>query len=564
MAEENVQTRERIGVSYVLYRLTEEHREEIVQQVLASGSDVSTATRNRLRTLVGPLRLDGFRPGKAPLHRYKEFFLIAGHREDMFAAPLLRAWFESQSQLAQRVGEFLRERGLLEGEGDDFDREIATFRRDAEWDSAMAELAEQYPDDSGDDLRLMACLVKGALDIDETDDDELKPPPEGVPAVFQEALRALGSDVPGSHLWEYAVNTFPRDVHNLLKEQQAAAAVVLQLRDAEQALIEQHGELLSYFGSDLPDRIDGETLLWSDVNGAVAAIRTLHGHLDGYAAVRDPAAVRSEEAARRDRREALEVEVDAALAALRELEAPPPADAPAAAEEPPSSEEVESLRAEVSELQDRVEALESERDAAVRERDGLVAERDAMKLSVEELERDLEESRGNEENFRQLYLAAYARGEDAPQEEAPAAESVEHAVQLSEERWAGQLEFRLNSRSDLTIPFDKPQQVYDALEWLATVYVKSKTGEESTPDLDHSLRLSCGWKYTPFQSDTTVGMYKDYYETLVDRQKRRLNEHIGTGNGHPRGTIRVAFLWDAPRQRVVVGYVGPHQRTRAT
>ena len=41
-------------------------------------------------------------------------------------------------------------------------------------------------------------------------------------------------------------------------------------------------------------------------------------------------------------------------------------------------------------------------------------------------------------------------------------------------------------------------------------------------------------------------------------------ERFGTGNGHPRGTIRIAFLWDAERKKVVVGYIGRHQRTRAT
>ena len=83
-------------------------------------------------------------------------------------------------------------------------------------------------------------------------------------------------------------------------------------------------------------------------------------------------------------------------------------------------------------------------------------------------------------------------------------------------------------------------------------------------DLDLSLRQECGWRYTPVQSDITMGIYPEYYDITLDRRKRKLEEHIGTGNGHPRGTIRIAFLWDAERKKVVVGYIGRHQRTRAT
>ena len=573
MSNDQTQEPQGIGVSYVLYRLTEEHREAIVQRALAQGNALSAATRNRLRTIVGPLRLDGFRPGKAPLHRYKDFFLIAGHREDTFADPLLRAWMEAQPQLAQGVSEFLQERSLL-GEGDAFDTEIATFRRSPEWETAMEELAGRYPNDSEDDLRLMACLVKGALDIDERDDAELEPAAKGVPLVFEQALRALGREAPGSRLWEYAVNDFLRDVQNLLKEQQAIAAAAAELVQVEQEVINRHGDLLRYFGSDLEEKADGTRLIWKDMTEGAAALRKLHGLLDEYAAVREPGADRAEEADRRGRRDALEAQVDAALTELQALEATPEdveAAQAAEAEPAPSPEEVEALRAEVSGLQEQIEGLQAQRDAIVTERDGLAAERDALTSErdalaerVQGLEDDIEESRTLAETWRISYQASQQSQaeEDAPSR--PVAESVEHAMELAEDRFREQITFSLNAKSDAAIPFDKPQQVYDALEWLATEFYSARCGESSVPDLDFSLKQVCGWRYTPVQSVTTMGMYREYYETTVNGRKRKLEEHIGTGNGYPRGTIRVAFFWDAERRRVVIGYIGRHQRTRAT
>ena len=61
-----------------------------------------------------------------------------------------------------------------------------------------------------------------------------------------------------------------------------------------------------------------------------------------------------------------------------------------------------------------------------------------------------------------------------------------------------------------------------------------------------------------------MGQFEEYYEIVVDGRKGNLEEHIGTGNGYARGTIRIAFLWEADRRKVVVGYIGRHQRTTAT
>ena len=39
--------------------------------------------------------------------------------------------------------------------------------------------------------------------------------------------------------------------------------------------------------------------------------------------------------------------------------------------------------------------------------------------------------------------------------------------------------------------------------------------------------------------------------------------HVGKGTSFdPQNTIRIAFDWDEEEQRVVVGYIGRHQKNR--
>ena len=109
------------------------------------------------------------------------------------------------------------------------------------------------------------------------------------------------------------------------------------------------------------------------------------------------------------------------------------------------------------------------------------------------------------------------------------------------------------------------QAVLDALEWLATTYYRSRTGEISVPKLDDSIYELCRWRYVSNQSDVTMGQYESSYKTIVDGQAYRLEEHIGRGSSKdPVNTIRVAFHWDRERRRVIVGYIGQHQQTDAT
>lgn len=144
-------------------------------------------------------------------------------------------------------------------------------------------------------------------------------------------------------------------------------------------------------------------------------------------------------------------------------------------------------------------------------------------------------------------------------------ESVQKAIEAAKTEFSERLEFALNSKSEPDSPYANLEEVATAFLWLATTYHDAKTGAAPNKSLDQSLRDACGWFFQSHQSVTTVGQYREWYETKVGGRKVELLAHIGRGKSKdPRETIRVAFAWDKESRKVVIGYIGQHQETRKT
>jgi hypothetical protein len=143
-------------------------------------------------------------------------------------------------------------------------------------------------------------------------------------------------------------------------------------------------------------------------------------------------------------------------------------------------------------------------------------------------------------------------------------QSVLDAVQRADELYSGILDFSLNSKSEhKNSSFENPEEVFKALEWLATRYAPSKsTGGLGDPDQDLRKWLS-GWRFSGHQSQATMSASKEWY--LCPRRDHRgghiwLEEHIKSGNSRKaEETIRIAFAWDDDRRVLIIGYIGQHQ-----
>ena len=141
------------------------------------------------------------------------------------------------------------------------------------------------------------------------------------------------------------------------------------------------------------------------------------------------------------------------------------------------------------------------------------------------------------------------------------AQGLADVLRHAEGAFSRQLQFRLNSESLVNEnPFDDPQAVSDALEWLASTYFAARQGELDITYLNDSLYRACRWRYSSNQHDRQFFENEGQYRMLVNGRAYFLNETIGKGTGgDPVNTIRIAFYWDRQREKVVIGYIGQHR-----
>ena len=135
-----------------------------------------------------------------------------------------------------------------------------------------------------------------------------------------------------------------------------------------------------------------------------------------------------------------------------------------------------------------------------------------------------------EESWRLAYLSSKGGVHDAIADTPREIESVNAAVEAAKERFKGQLTFAPNSESEIEgNPFIRPEKVWEALQWLATTYYKSKMGQLRVTNFDQSVKEACGWWYKGDQGETTMTRYRNSYTTHAHGRTYQLAEHIGKG-----------------------------------
>src|ERR1700680_4041919 len=75
--------------------------------------------------------------------------------------------------------------------------------------------------------------------------------------------------------------------------------------------------------------------------------------------------------------------------------------------------------------------------------------------------------------------------------------------------------------------FDRPELLYGALRWLATTYHDAKSGARTCPDFVKSCLRASGFRYTPHQSEVTMGQYASDYQVTWGGKVVKLREHVG-------------------------------------
>jgi hypothetical protein len=142
--------------------------------------------------------------------------------------------------------------------------------------------------------------------------------------------------------------------------------------------------------------------------------------------------------------------------------------------------------------------------------------------------------------------------------------SVREAVERAQRKYADRLVFALNSKSEeRDSSFRFPDQVFDVLDWLASFYFEARAGRQRCPRLDNELaEILPGWGYSAHQSEVSKGTNPEWYQCTWDGRRYEIEEHVGYGTSRrPEEAIRIAFAWDSIRERIVIGYIGQHQKS---
>jgi hypothetical protein len=197
------------------------------------------------------------------------------------------------------------------------------------------------------------------------------------------------------------------------------------------------------------------------------------------------------------------------------------------------------------------------------ENEDLQARLRAREQDLEQKARDLYQAQTQIERLKSAILDAKTPSSDAPVDQA-LIECASDAMNEAFERFKDRITYAPNSKSEgQESPFQPAFEVYQAFEWLATVYFDSKTGKKSCSDFERSISERIpGWHYSGHQKEATMKANAEWYQCNWQGKKIWIEEHLKCGRStDAKETIRIAVTWEPTHKKVVVGFMGQHQRS---
>ena len=591
--------------------LLSDQREKIVERVvraLKSRDQLSANTLNNFRRVLQagtPIRGFNKDPIRAlpPLLKQHILERIEGNSE--FELLLVEVWAEAEPHLQEAVNQRLDSFDLQSHEGDEIDEEL--------WDAQVSMLAAENSDYEEDDILLMTkvCFAHAKIKADasrdtdsgDTDGDAVEVKMDTAPAVLSDVLNRLRMLPAESQAWHEDIPRFAEALNDLISTKDEERNRLSRMLEDFEELQRQFSSELEFFGRQAADwgidRLGINRLATSaSISEAAQKFSELETALANYRAVTDRADRIDEERQRREQRHDLEDAIERILSEIDDLaqnadtpDYDPSTGAPILSETEASADSAETqpqpqletysvLQDELNALRGEYESLLSSNPALKQdsasiedkvrvlegEIAGLNADKQTLTEEVAELRDQLRISETKEINWRNAYEVEMISKDSSVHDPIPAeVESVSQALDLAQARYRDRLVFRLNKKSKRDYDYTRPREVWDALEWLATTYHDSQTGEAQIIDLNESIRNTCsGWEYKPNQTDITFNTFREWYTTTKDGKTYELRKHLSKGTGRDANVIRIAFAWDEDSERVIVGFVGPHQRSRSS
>ncbi len=602
----STQPKESIPLSVIFGTLDPEYSEKVVGRALEFRDEASDSVQSRLNSAIrDSVKIDGFRDAsKAKPDQLRRPVLSQIVLEDdgRLSGEVLKAWAESHEKLRDLVAEHLISQSVP-AEGPDFQaRRFNSVWPESEWEGERDVITAGHDDLDETDVALMLCYVSGRFPRpDDADKAEIESP---TLLKWLHELRALPPDS-----LEFAeARLFAESVIKIADDKHEERIIVVR-----QALDTAIAEIRNEFESDLR-YLDLDIDSWSSeeveepdvIPDLLEVAETLKLELVEYSPIRPQAPSRVSESARAEAREVFETRIfDVAGRWNRLIENPTGPDDDSTSDgrsqqndsdEPSDTTELsggdglptqelddsrdgetqtgeqpsQDLRPEAHISETRVvapsqdyDSLKSENTRLGQASAELQSDNTLLGKQVSGLKAELSRTKEMEKSWRRAYIESASQ---APTEKGEPAQlnSVNDALAHAERTFPDQLVFALNSKSAKNSPFQKPDEVFDALAWLATEYHELRMNPGASPGFNRRIKESCpGWFYKAGQTDVTKEQFYEWYTTSTDGKRYELDTHIGKGTSfNPQNTIRIAFAWDDERHEVVVGFLGLHQRNR--
>ena len=569
--------------------LLPEQRDAVVGRVVAalkSNGRLSTRTVNNFRAVLKSGKpIPGFNndPIKAPTPALKQHLNERLERYPEFAQLVGEMWAETEPQLRDVITEHLDSLEPQTYEAEEMDGEF--------WDTQVTLLAEKNGDYEEDDILLMTKICyahAGMKSDDESNADDVGAHDESAETTANTAYGRLLADVldhlrtlpAESSAWDEEIPQLAQALNDLMadKEEERNRLNKLLL----EKLQNEFSAEIKFFGRSAEDWNITNLATSADTSETTRILEGLKSALESYCVITERASTLAEERERRERRHELEDTIEGTLTEIdalvryasdsptdiaQHIDATPYADTELQDELRTLKEDYDSLLSSNETLKQSNDSISNANRALRGEVAGLEADKQTLAEEVAELKDQLRISEANETNWRNAYEAEVSNRDSSAPEPIPSEiKSVKQAIGLARERYGSKLLISLNKKSDPDYNYNRPKEVWDALEWLATTYHRTQTGEARVIDLNESIKNTCGgWEYKPNQTDITFNTYREWYTTTKDGNTYELRKHIGKGISRGDGNIiRIAFAWDEDTQRVVIGYIGPHQRNRSS
>ncbi len=566
------------GLAALFHSIPPEIGRRIADEALRHRPDAPQGVRDSLNAAIdnSSITIDGFKnPSIAPVSKLIDQLLveITGRHNHKLAGALLEAWKEARPQLASAVSACLEREGVP----------VQTGKRDRFTElqpaAAFHNLADRIRDELRDhndpgDARAMLAYLSGRLPHTPSANSDL----------FADWLNQLDNLPPEAAEWD-ETDAFAARLHEIAaaKREERSNAQRKTLSDTLHNITATFADDLRYLELEPP--APPPSIPPSALDNALSILEELRNALNSFQQIRPQATTLSEDRQRAQDRDRLRSEAARLIRSWQETTSTPlpdpnipaPEDSSAPSQNHDSTEqrqlasENNALRAERDRLAAGKKTAEDERGQLERDLDDrqasynkLSAEKDAQSEENSLLKSKLRELREKHDLLLQNSLLPRITGENPDIEIKNVPDAIHHARQMYE---PDKLLIAFNAASDEDTPYQRPREVFDALMWLATDYYDLRVNPPGAePEYDRRLKEACnGWSFSAKQSDTAKNMFPAEYKTTVNGKTYTLDPHIGEGSkGDPQIMIRIGFAWDDDIHKVIVGYIGLHQRTKAS